>query len=38
MYLGAMISTDVMCDKEIEPQVGVAKKLVGAMRKQVSKR
>ena len=32
-YLGAIISADGMCDEEIEQQVGVTPKVVGAMRK-----
>ena len=37
-YLGAMISSDGLCDEEIEQRVGAAAKVVGAMRKEVLER
>ena len=37
-YLGVMISSDGLCDEEIEQHVGAAAKVVGAMRKEVLER
>ena len=37
-YLGVMVSSDGLCDEEIEQRVGAAAKVVGAMRKEVLER
>ena len=37
-YLGVMVSSDGLCDEEIEQHVGAAAKVVGAMRKEVLER